>query len=772
MNRFLIGFIIGVALFHLLDHLPGLAWLSGFLTFPLLWRFKPLRPLVAMAAGAGWSLLNASLILHQQLPVNLERSDLLLEGVVDSLPVTQGRLSRFQMRVTSLQDENGDSVELSRVQLSWFGMEKAPSIGDAWRLKVRLIRPRGAQNPAGFDHEKWLFMQQIQAKGYVRDWAGNRQLESEQFPAPLGLLRQKIAKAIDEVSDRPQAAALLKALAVGDKRGMDRQAWETFSRTGTNHLIAISGLHIGLVAGWCLFIGSWLWRRSSRLCQRMPALKAGALFALLGAAVYAALAGFTLPTQRALIMLVATLGALILGYRIQFGRSLLLALFLVLLLDPLAILSRGFWLSFTAVAVILWSIGGRLAAWQGWRQGIQVQLSVSLGLLPLLILFFSQISLISPLVNLLMVPWFSLVLVPMTLIGLPLLLVPAVADPWFTLLQRLADASLQLLEWCSVQPFAMTDLAQQDPLLLWFVLAGCLLLLLPAGMPGRGLGLLLCVPILFASAQRPAQGEIWFTLLDVGQGLACVVETSNHLLLFDTGPGKGDRTAADSVIMPFLRSRGHRRIDTLIVSNGDRDHAGGVESLIRSIPIGQLLAGDPEMIDGAAQACLAGSEWSWDGVHFQILHPAARVEFQEPNNRSCVLKIESDDWTILLPGDIEQAAEDALLSVNPRQLRSDLVVAPHHGSNSSSTAEFVTAVDPQWVLFSTGYKNSYGFPKSEVVQRWQAQGARQLNTAQSGAIEFRLRSGEVKPQPRFYRELNQRFWQLDDGASANQLGPE
>ncbi|MCG7983861.1 MAG: DNA internalization-related competence protein ComEC/Rec2 [Candidatus Thiodiazotropha lotti] len=772
MNRFLIGFIIGVALFHLLDHLPGLRWLSVVLTFPLLWRFKPLRPLVAMAAGAGWSLLNASLILHHQLPLKLERSDLVLEGVVDSLPITQGLLSRFQMQVTSLQDENGESVELSRVQLSWFGATEDLSIGDAWRFKVRLIRSRGAQNPSGFDHEQWLFIQQIQAKGYVRDWAGNGRLESDQLPALLGLLRQRIAKAIDNVSDKPEAAALLKALAVGDKRGMDGQAWQTFTRTGTNHLIAISGLHIGLVAGWCLFTGGWLWRRSARLCQRLPALKAGALFALLGAAVYAALAGFTLPTQRALIMLVATLGALILGYRIQFGRSLLLALFLVVLVDPLAILSRGFWLSFSAVAVILWSIGGRLAPWRDWRQGIQVQLSVSLGLLPLLILFFSQISLISPLVNLLMVPWFSLVLVPMTLIGLPLLVVPAVADPWFSLLLTLSDLTLQLLEWCSLQPFAMTDFAQQDLLLLWFVLAGCLILLLPAGMPGRGLGLLLCVPILFASAERPARGEIWFTLMDVGQGLACVVETSNHLLLYDTGPGHGDRTAAESVIMPFLRSRGHRKIDTLIVSNGDRDHAGGVESLSQSIPTRQLLAGDPEMIEGAAEACLAGSEWRWDGVHFQILHPAADVAYKERNNRSCVLKIESDDWSILLPGDIEQAAEDALLRVNPQQLRSDLVVAPHHGSNSSSTAEFVTAVDPQWVLFSTGYKNSYGFPKPEVVERWQAQGARLLNTADSGAIEFRLVAGEVEPKPRLYRELNQRFWRQGDGDSGHYLRSE
>ena len=763
MNRFLISFVIGVTLFHLLDRLPGLEWLAVVLTFPLLWRFKHLRPLMAMAAGAGWSLINASLILQHPLPLELERKDLILEGVVDSLPKTQDGISRFQMRVTSLHDEAGEPCEISRVQLSWFGAAKDLSIGDAWRFKVRLIRPRGAQNPAGFDHEKWLFMQQIQATGYVRDWSGNSLLDSDRFPAPLGLLRQEIANAIDNVTDNPDAAALLKALAVGDKRGMDKQAWNTFRRTGTNHLIAISGLHVGLVAGWFLFTGAWLWRRSTRLCQLLPALKAGAVVALLGAIVYAALAGFTLPTQRALIMLATTLGALILGYRIQFGRSLLLALFLVVLVDPVAILSRGFWLSFTAVAVILWSIGGRLAPWGNWRQGVQVQLSVSLGLLPLLILFFSQISLISPVVNLLMVPWFSLVLVPMTLIGLPLLAAPPVAELWFSLLQTLSETTLGLLEWCSSQTFAMTDLVQQDLLLLWFVLAGCLLLLMPAGMPGRGLGLLLCVPVIFASAERPAQGEIWFTLLDVGQGLACVVETSDHILLFDTGPGRGDRSVADSVIMPFLRSRGHRTIDMLIVSNGDRDHAGGVEALTRSIHTKRILAGNPELVEGSARPCLAGNEWAWDGVHFQILHPNVTSELKGRNNHSCVLKIDSGDWTILLPGDIEQAAEAALIRANPQQLRADLVVAPHHGSNSSSTAEFVTAVDPQWVLFSTGYKNSYGFPKPAVVQRWQAQGARSLNTAERGAIEFRLVPGEMDPQPRLYRELNRRLWQQGEG---------
>jgi competence protein ComEC len=286
------------------------------------------------------------------------------------------------------------------------------------------------------------------------------------------------------------------------------------------------------------------------------------------------------------------------------------------------------------------------------------------------------------------------------------------------------------------------------------ILLGCLLLLAPNGLPGRGLGILLCTPVLFVTTERPAEGEIWFTLLDVGQGLACLVETSNHVLLYDTGPG---RAVTDSVILPLLRSRDYQRIDTLVVSNGDQDHIGGLESLNRVIPSESVLAGETDRIE-RAQACQAGQTWNWDGVHFQILHPATGAKLEGSNDRSCVLKIVSNEWSILLPGDIEQAAEAELLRANPQQLEVDIIVAPHHGSNSSSTAEFVTAVSPKWVLFSTGYKNSYGFPKHQVVQRWQGQGAKLLNTAQVGAIEFRLLPGEKQSMPRLYRQENRRYW--------------
>jgi competence protein ComEC len=345
------------------------------------------------------------------------------------------------------------------------------------------------------------------------------------------------------------------------------------------------------------------------------------------------------------------------------------------------------------------------------------------------------------------------------LIGLFALLMPGLAELWYTLLGTLSGMTFDILAWFSSMPFALLTIPEQGVFLWLSILVGCMLLLMPGGVPGRGMGVLLCLPILLTTPQRPGDGEVWFTLLDVGQGLACVVETRNHLLIYDTGPKRGIGSgAAESVIIPFLRSRGYEHIDVLVVSNGDSDHAGGVDSLTKAISAERILAGEAEMID-FAQPCKAGDAWFWDGVGFYLLHPHNGTEYKDSNDRSCVLKIVSGERSILLPGDIEKAGEDSLLRQNPDRLKSWLVVAPHHGSNSSSTSEFVAAVDPKWILFSTGYKNSYGFPKPEVVQRWQAQGADILNTALTGAIEFRIVPGEMDPVPRLYRDWNSRYWQ-------------
>ncbi|MEW8029582.1 MAG: DNA internalization-related competence protein ComEC/Rec2 [Candidatus Thiodiazotropha sp.] len=758
MNLVLVAFVVGATLFHQLQILPEGWWVFALIPLAFFWHVPRLRPWIAFLVGGGWTLLFASHHLQHRLPAELEGQDMVVEAVIASLPKRQGRLSRFQADVNRLLDRHGNAVPLTHLQLSWYGLRETLRVGETWRLKVRLKRPRGAQNPAGADFERWMFSQGVQAKGYVRQWHGNQVLDSPTRHAWMDRLRQSIATKLDQLVRQADAVSLLKALAIGDKRGIGPEEWRVFSVTGTNHLVAISGLHIGIVAGWLLLVSQWLWRRSESLTLRIPALKAGSAVALLGALIYAALAGFSLPTQRALLMLFTTLGGVILGQRVQPARSLILAMFLVVLLDPMATLSAGFWLSFGAVAVIILSIGGRTASWTGWRQLIRVQWFVTLGLVPVLLLFFGQASLISLVVNLLMVPWFTLILVPMVLFGLPLLTLPLVAGWWFGLLGWLAAHTYQLLVWFSTLPYAMLTLPDAAVWCWIAAIIGFLLLSFPAGIPGRGLAIWLIAPLILVEPVRPAHGELWFTLLDVGQGLSCVIETERHIMVYDTGPGYASGfNTAESVLIPYLRSRGYASIDRLVLSNGDRDHAGGYNALKQAVEVADSLAGEPERIQ-QGRTCRAGEKWHWDGVSFAILHPGRRERFTHANDRSCVVQVVVGDWRILLPGDIEERGEGSLLRHYAEDLESDIVVAPHHGSATSSTRSFVNAVDPDWVLVSSGYRNSYGFPKDEVVERWRQQGAVILNTAETGAIQFRIGREQQELVPRLYREYNSRYW--------------
>jgi competence protein ComEC len=758
VNLNLISFVIGVTLFQYSPVVPESWWAVVLMPLTLLWHKPRMRPWIAFLAGGGWALVFASGHLQHRLPAELEGQDMIVEGVIASLPKREGHLSRFHMDVNQLRDREGNPIPMSHLQLGWYGNDATLGVGDTWRLKVRLKRPRGTQNPAGADLERWLFSQGVQAKGYVKKWHGNQLLESQTYHALMDRVRQKIAIQLDRLVPQDNAASLLKALAIGDKRDIDQAQWRAFNVTGTNHLVAISGLHIGIVAGWLLIFSQWLWRRSESLTLRFPALKAGAVVALSGAFAYAGLAGFSLPTQRALLMLAFTLGSIILGLRIAPIRSLLLAMFLVVVLDPVATLSAGFWLSFGAVAVIILSIGGRIISWTGWRQMIRVQWFVTLGLIPVLLLYFGQASLISLPVNLAMVPWFTLFLVPMVLFGLPLLALPWVAGLWFSLLGWLAALTYELLVWFSTLPNAMYV---QSDVAGWCWMAGIigfLLLLSPAGIQGRGLALWFVAPLLIAEPDRPDPGELWFTLMDVGQGLACVLETQHHLMVYDTGPAYASGfNMADSVLIPYLRARGYPRIDRLVLSNGDSDHAGGHSALDQAMEIGDILVGEPERI-GWGNACVAGQKWHWDGVAFTILHPDRDVSFSNANDRSCVVQVSVGDWRILLPGDIEGRGERTLLANYAKDLASEIVVAPHHGSATSSSQAFVDAVNPDWVLVSAGYRNSYDFPKDEVVRRWRQKGGMILNTAETGAIQFRITGGEQALIPHLYRQLNNRYW--------------
>ncbi|HHH38222.1 MAG TPA: DNA internalization-related competence protein ComEC/Rec2, partial [Sedimenticola sp.] len=557
------------------------------------------------------------------------------------------------------------------------------------------------------------------------------------------------------------AVALLEALVIGDRSALPPEAWARFRRTGTSHLIAISGLHVAIVAGLAALIGGWLWRRCEPCMLRLPAPLAGAFAALTAGFLYAALAGFSIPTQRALLMLTVALGAVFARREPQPARVLAAALTVVLVADSTAILSPGFWLSFAAVGVIamsLWGRVGRPGALGGWAG---VQWAVSIGLLPLLLLWQGEVPLLAPLVNLLLVPLFSLLLIPLALAGA---ITGLVFSPLGVPLLHLAGIGLERVQWLLAQvpdlPLRPLSPVTQLPPALWLsATAGVLLLLAPRGLPGRKAGILLLLPLLLQVPVRPAPGSIWLYLLDVGQGQSAVLRTRNHTLIYDAGPRfSAHFDAGSAVLVPFLKAQGVTRAERVILSNGDLDHMGGFHSLQQSLPVGVVMSGEPARVGiSGVIPCRAGMAWQWDGVHFRILHPPSGADWRG-NDASCVLQVEAGGVQLLLTGDIEAPAERALMASAPERLHSRLLLVPHHGSGSSSTSAFVAATAPEYALISAGYRNRYHFPKPSVVARWRRQGARVLNTASSGALLFRITPHAGILPPERYRCRSGRYW--------------
>jgi competence protein ComEC len=549
---------------------------------------------------------------------------------------------------------------------------------------------------------------------------------------------------------------LVRALVLGDRSGLDPAQWEVLTRTGTNHLIAISGLHVGLVAALLFFLSRWAWSRSARLTLLIAAPRAAAFAALTGAVAYSALAGFAISTQRALIMLAVVLGAVLLSRAVRPVSGIVLALVGVLILDPKAVLSYGFWLSFGAVAALLYALGRRLGAGGLWSKWGRAQWAVALGLLPMLLLLFGRASLIAPVVNLIAVPLFSLVLLPAVLVASLLGLVPGAELP-LVLTARVMAWGFGLLEGAAGWTWAAATVSWRPAWVWAAAFAGAVLLLAPRGLPGRWVGLLLLLPLPLLRAPAPDYGEAQVTLLDVGQGLSAVVRTREHTLVYDTGPKfpSGFNTGS-AVVLPYLRYQGVGRIDTLILSHGDRDHAGGFAGLDGKVPVGRILSGEPSEVPGrGARSCLAGDDWSWDGVDFDLLYPDAAG--LEGNESSCVLRVSTAGASVLLPGDIGVTVERKLVAELPGGLSSTVLVAAHHGSNTSTGAVFLEAVSPSFVLYGTGFANRFGFPAAAVRERVATLAATQLDTADSGAIVFRLGVAGVEG-PRLHRAEHRRIW--------------
>ena len=732
--------------------LPLLAWLA--------WRCRRCHYPCWALGGFLWALFNAQLLLQQQLLPRDEGKSLDAIGVVVSLPETRGTSTRFNFRVEQLQ-QHGHPVTSNpgKVRLSWYQGSQSVRPGEQWRLKIRLKRPRGYMNPGGFDYESWLFQNRLRATGYVVDDKNNARLRPAGRFNPDSLrfaLREKIRAGFPN----DPLAALVPALAVGDRSALSDAQWRALTVTGANHLIAISGLHIGLVAGLTYLLLLKLWGTLPIFAYgplgNIPPIRAAALGAMLAALVYALLAGFSLPTQRALIMLWVYFGMKLYDRSAPAGDVLGIALIAVLILDPLAPMAASFWLSFGAVAVIFYGVSYRVHLGRHkLREAVRVQYIVTLGLAPALALYYQQIPVLSLLANLFAVPWVSFVLIPLVFGGCLLLLFEV------ELLLELALVALRVLWWVLAYfagwEFQLLPVARPELPVLAFATIGVMILLLPRGSPGRWLGALWLAPLLFSARPGPGFGEVVMTVLDVGQGLAVVVRTQDHAMLYDTGPGyaSGFNTGA-AVVTPFLRNSGIRKLDLLVQSHGDNDHIGGLPGVLQEVPVDRIISSVPDMVSHPqVRDCRDGQSWRWDGVQFEVLHPVAGVEMSA-NDRSCVVQVHAHNSTLLLSGDIEQAAERSLLQRHRTGLKSDVLVVPHHGSKTSSTDDFIRAVDPNIAIFPVGYRNRFGLPNQDVVARYREHGARLLSAAESGAIRIRTSNSGITITE--HREKHRRFW--------------
>ena len=730
------AFVFGVLAAQQFARLPPLIDFLALLPLAAAaWRWPLLRIVLWAGLGCLWAVWRADLALGPAWPASAMKQDVVISGYVNGLPQRFEHGVRFVFSVEQAEREARPLSGVPRqLRLSWYGRPPPLAPGQRWRLRVRLKPANGFMNPGGFDFEAWLFRHHIRATGYVRPRGGERLPGLTLTPSlRLDRLRLALARRMESAVPADHARGVLLALTLGIRDQIPQRRWAVLLDTGTNHLMAISGLHIGLVAGLVL----WLMRRAWSLAPAWPlwlaAPRAAAVLALLAATAYAALAGFSVPTQRALIMLAVALGGVLFLRQPRPVSSLAAAAWLVVLLDPLAVLDAGFWLSFSAVGVILYAVSGRRqTSWlQGWGR---VQWALLLGLLPLTALLFQRAAPIAPLANLLAVPWVGLGVVPLALLGVIALPLWPPAGAW---LLGLAGGMLQLLwpvlDFFAALPWSHVRLGVASWPALFFALAGAAWLLAPRGWPARWLGLLLFGPLLWPPPSYPPAGSWRLNVLDVGQGFAAVVQTAHHTLVFDAGPRYGPAfDAGAAVVAPYLRSLALRRLDLLVVSHDDNDHSGGVASLLAAWPGTRLLASNARAWPGA-NPCRAGQHWTWDGVRFEMLSPLPGGP-RGRNDTSCVLHISGEGGSALLLSDIEARAERALVAHWGNRLRAEVMIVPHHGSTTSSSGAFLDAVHPRVALLSTGFGNRFGFPKARVMQRYHARGIRVLDTAQGGML--------------------------------------
>ena len=737
------------------------------------------------------------------LPAALEGVDLRVTGVVAAMPQRRDDGDvRLRLAVESAEQVSGQverAVALPPLlDLSWYatqhGREPRPvpdvHAGERWRLNVRLKAPHGAHNPHGFDYELWMWEQGVQAGGYVRTSArlderlGAPRLLGQTWRYPVEQARQAVRDAIvrhlasgGSDSARDRAAGVVAALVTGDQRAIERSDWQLFRVTGVAHLVSISGLHITMFAWLAALLVGWLWRRSAALCLAYPAPSAALVGGVLLAAAYALFSGWGVPAERTLLMLATVTLLRLSGRRWPWPQVWLLACAVVVAFDPWALLQAGFWLSFVAVGILFATDSeavdvGNMGVRGRFVSLLREQARITVALAPLTLVLFGQISVVGLVANLLAIPWVTVLVTPLAMLGVL----------WAPLWQAAAwcvQALSWWLSWLASWPFAQLTLAQAP---LWAgaaAVVGGIVLVLRLPWQVRALALTLVLPALWWQPPRPAPGQFDLLAVDVGQGQAVLVRTATHSLLYDAGPRYGEASdAGQQVLVPLLQSLGER-LDTLVLSHGDSDHIGGAAAIIAQQPqadvLGSIPPEHPLQARHPVRACVAGQAWQWDGVRLTVLHPGEAPSAGEPvllrgstsNARTCVLRIATDQGVAaLLAGDIERAQERALVH-SGAPLAADVLVVPHHGSKTSSSDAFLDAVQPSLALVQSGYRNRFGHPAAPVVQRYRDRGITLVASPACGAASWSSQEGQLRCE----RERSKRYWHhrvVGDGAEGDE----
>ncbi len=781
----LVAFAFGVALAQLVPELPSRVAIVAVLVLAacvaitlVLRRVRTalwLALSVALALGASFSLLRAELRMSYALSVAWEGRDIELIGVIDELPQSDAHGVRFAFAVERVLTPGANVPP--RIALGWYKPtikelqgEPLPTLhaGERWQFTARLKRPHGYANPHGFDSEAWMLENELRATGSVRGDEPNRRLAANaaRIVDYVNQLRDRLRERMQAALKDQRYAGVLVALALGDQRAISEGDWSLFNATAVSHLLSISGAHVTLFATWIAFAVFALWRRSPRLVSIMPAQQAAALVAALVAVAYAVLSGFAVPAQRTCYMLLTAAAALFLRRSLSPWLVLCWSLVVVLVIDPWAVLAVGFWFSFLAVALLMFVTLGRVGEPSWLRTMLVTQAAVTVGLAPISVAMFQQVSLVGPLANAVAIPLVTLIVVPLTLVWLV-----APIDALLTLAHQLIAWLAAGLQWLTTLPAPLWVQHAPPWWTVGLAVLGCLILLAPRGWPHRWVGAVWCLPMFALVPPLPADGEFNLAVLDIGQGTTAVVQTKAHTLVYDTGPRWTETSDAGSrIVAPYLRAMGAAHIHGLVVSHADIDHSGGARSLLTSVPVSWMLTSVESHSDVAKEAearnvrtlrCAAGQSWTWDGVRFDVLHPTAENytdESRKTNDRSCVIKVGAARHGALLTADIEALSEGELVArdASAIALKSDVLLLPHHGSRTSSTPAFIDAVAPKVALINAGYRNRFGHPRADVLARYSERNINVLRTDWHGAITLSSADGFAAIEK--FRESRQRYW--------------